>query len=148
MYRNKSSLQNPHYFYFYCVLGIVTTFFISRFLPSIPYTVVIFLIGTLFSVPTDGEDPTVYNSLTMWYSIDPELILFIFLPALLFGESMSLKIHEVRSTIGASCILAGSGNYPPCVTISYILYQITFSRPRRTFWSTRNGCSGEILFTV
>ena len=90
------------------VLGIGTTFFISRTLPDIPYTVVIFLIGTLFSFPSKNEDPTVYNSLSMWYLIDPALILFIFLPALLFGESMSLKIHEVRSTIGASCILAGN----------------------------------------
>ena len=86
--------------------GIAITFLISRFLP-IPYTVVIFLIGTLFSFPSNGGDQTFYDSLTMWYAIDPELILFVFLPALLFGESMSLKIHEVRSTIGASCILAG-----------------------------------------
>lgn len=68
---------------------------------------VIFLIGTLFSLPSNGEDQTI-DSLTMWYAIDPELILFVFLPALLFGESMSLKIHDVRSTIGASCILAGT----------------------------------------
>eukprot|EP01035_Chromulina_nebulosa_P032502 gene32502-43423_t len=90
-------------------IGIATTFLISRFFPTIPYTVVIFLIGTLFSLPSNGEDQTIYDSLTMWYAIDPELILFVFLPALLFGESMSLKIHDVRSTIGASCILAGPG---------------------------------------
>ena len=88
-------------------LGIATTFLISRFLP-IPYTVVIFLIGTLFSFPFNDEDPTIHNSLNMWYAIDPELILFVFLPALLFGESMSLKIHDIRSSIGASCILAGN----------------------------------------
>lgn len=45
----------------------------------------------------------------MWYSINPELILFIFLPALLFGDSMSLNYHQLKSTIGASCILAGPG---------------------------------------
>jgi hypothetical protein len=36
-------------------------------------------------------------------NIEPGLILFIFLPALLFESSMSLEIHQVRVSVAASC---------------------------------------------
>lgn len=37
-------------------------------------------------------------------NIEPGLILFIFLPALLFESSMSLEIHQVRVSVAASCL--------------------------------------------
>jgi len=87
----------------------MTTYFLSRFIPSVPYTVVVFLIGAFFSLSYGNVSGTVNDSLFMWYTIDPELILFIFLPALLFGESMGLNFYQIRCTIGASSLLAGPG---------------------------------------
>ena len=81
-------------------IGTLVTYFLSRF-SRVPYTVVIFLIGIIWAIGfsyTDHSD-ILYISLQTWDEISPELILYIFLPALLFGESMSLNIHNVKGNI-------------------------------------------------
>jgi NhaP-type Na+/H+ or K+/H+ antiporter len=46
----------------------------------------------------------------LWGNIDATLILFIFLPALIFGEAMSLNFHRVKEALLSSIILAGPGS--------------------------------------
>jgi NhaP-type Na+/H+ or K+/H+ antiporter len=92
------------------LIGCFITYLLSQYAPQVPYTVVVFLIGIILSVLTLYVNLLVLEeSINLWNLIPPDLILFIFLPALLFGESMSLNIHHLRCTFIPSLILAGPG---------------------------------------
>lgn len=70
---------------------------LSRYGEMIPYTVVIFGIGILFSVLSRTNQSNQFSlSIDEWVKIDAELIVFIFLPPLIFGEAMSLNWHHVQ----------------------------------------------------
>lgn len=92
-------------------LGAAITYLLSRFAPDLPYTVVIFAVGAIFTVGMSyvSEDNVLKQSAEMWNAIEPELILFMFLPALLFGEAMMLNFHHVRGAVGPAAVLAGPG---------------------------------------
>mmetsp|Transcript_2893 Transcript_2893/g.4440 ORF Transcript_2893/g.4440 Transcript_2893/m.4440 type:complete len:1037 (-) Transcript_2893:411-3521(-) len=92
-------------------LGAVVTYILSRFAPGLPYTVVVFACGAGISVlGTYVPDENVLKeSIKMWDEMEPELILFLFLPALLFGEAMLLNFHHVRGAVAPAAILAGPG---------------------------------------
>jgi NhaP-type Na+/H+ or K+/H+ antiporter len=49
------------------------------------------------------------NSISQWVDIDAELMLFIFLPPLIFGEAMSLNWYHLKGGFIQSVILAGPG---------------------------------------
>jgi NhaP-type Na+/H+ or K+/H+ antiporter len=91
--------------------GTIITYVLSRFYPDFPYTVVIFGLGILFSVVFDAvhTKDVMKESLTRWDHIPPHLILYVFLPALLFGEAMSLNFHHVKGAIANATLLAGPG---------------------------------------
>jgi NhaP-type Na+/H+ or K+/H+ antiporter len=84
----------------------------SRFCPSVPYTVVLliegFTIGYIHELSEHGlGDLSV--SLEMWSSIDPHLLLFAFLPPLLFSDSMGLNWYVWKRCLGQCLLLAGPG---------------------------------------
>eukprot|EP01039_Chlorochromonas_danica_P001852 gene1852-2026_t len=91
--------------------GAVVTYFLSRYFPKAPYTVIVFLAGIIISAifgnaATGGD---LNKSLKSWEYISPELVLYIFLPALLFGEAMSLNIQHVKGAVLNATLLAGPG---------------------------------------
>jgi NhaP-type Na+/H+ or K+/H+ antiporter len=92
-------------------IGAATTYLISRWAPSLPYTVVVFVIGILIAAVTeivDSED-SLQKSVALWDRTDPHIILYAFLPALLFGEAMSLSFHQMKESFFSSLLLAGPG---------------------------------------
>ncbi|CAJ1332033.1 unnamed protein product [Effrenium voratum] len=96
------------------LLGIMLTHLGSRwsFLASIPYTVSLLIVGVflgLFHVETSGGLGTLSESMTLWMAIDPHLLLFGFLPVLLFGDAMSIVWHDFQRTAAQCAILAGPG---------------------------------------
>ena len=93
------------------MIGATITFLLSRYAPSIPYTVVIFACGAILGVSFApiASSNTMKQSEDMWNSMDPNLILYLFLPALLFGEAMSLNFHHVRGAVVNAAFLAGPG---------------------------------------
>ena len=73
-------------------LGIAVTHILSRFPIKLPYTVVMFLVGgAAASLYTNEYLGHVGQSLDDWSRLDPELMLYLFLPVLIFGEAMTLK---------------------------------------------------------
>ena len=92
------------------LIGVIVTYLLSRYAPSIPYTVVLFIIGIFLAVFNTNVDLLVMgNSINMWENIDSQVLLFVFLPALLFGEAMSLNIHDFKTSISSALLLAGPG---------------------------------------
>mmetsp|Transcript_19485 Transcript_19485/g.35941 ORF Transcript_19485/g.35941 Transcript_19485/m.35941 type:complete len:1141 (-) Transcript_19485:270-3692(-) len=81
---------------------------------SLPYTVVLFVLGLLYSViyyrcELEGDLGVFGRSHDMWMKIDPHLLLFTMLPALLTGDAMVIDT-TVAKRVGAQCIyLAGPG---------------------------------------
>lgn len=92
-------------------IGASVTYVQSRFAPGVPYTVLVFACGAalsfMFSLVRNSD--TLKQSEEMWNNFQPHLLLFVFLPALLFGEAMSLNFHHVRGAVGPSTVLAGPG---------------------------------------
>ncbi len=65
--------------------------------PFIPYTVAVFIIGILFSALADVNQLSAFHeSLNVFVHIDANLVLYIFLPILIFGEAMNLNWHHVQ----------------------------------------------------
>eukprot|EP01040_Poterioochromonas_malhamensis_P013678 gene13678-15075_t len=89
-------------------VGVVVTQVLSIFGEAIPYTVLVFLLGLLFSTAADSVG-SFGESITQWVDIDAELLLFVFLPPLIFGEAMSLNWYHLKGGFVQSVILAGPG---------------------------------------
>ena len=70
---------------------------LERFRIPIPYTVVIFFLGIGIAGYSKSNLQGAFDeSIQEWVRIDADLMLFIFLPPLLFGEAMSLNWNHVN----------------------------------------------------
>ncbi len=83
---------------FVCVglmIGAGVTHILSRISIHLPYTVVIFVIGMIVAfIVHNFEFASLGVSTRLWSEINPEVMLYIFLPVLLFGEAMNLSWYE------------------------------------------------------
>lgn len=79
------------------ILGIISLQILTRFGEMIPYTVIMFGFGILFSAISRVASNTQFGlGIESWISLDAELIVFIFLPPLIFGEAMRLNWHHAQ----------------------------------------------------
>ena len=111
--------SKQHFVLYWLVVGLgcgtLTQQFLSRYMPALPYTAVLLVEGVLIGVAAEimkGElayFPKLYESITMWESIDPHLILYLFLPALLFGDAMRLNVHLFSRCFSQCMLLACPG---------------------------------------
>ena len=117
------------FLFFSLFIGAFITYLLSRSGTELPYTVVVFAFGVIISIgfrlSEQNSNNTLKESIIMWDEIQPDLILFIFLPALLFGEAMSLNFHHVRGAFWSAVLLAGPGaifgTFSIAVVAKYIL---------------------------
>mmetsp|Transcript_28634 Transcript_28634/g.72439 ORF Transcript_28634/g.72439 Transcript_28634/m.72439 type:complete len:970 (-) Transcript_28634:251-3160(-) len=84
-------------------------------LRALPVTVVFFVLGIACALCAELglldvlDMHTAHRSYTSWAGIDPHLLLFTFLPPLLFGDAMTIDMHVARRTIRQCLILAVPG---------------------------------------
>jgi NhaP-type Na+/H+ or K+/H+ antiporter len=104
--------------FFAIFFGTLTLHLLSRYAPFVPYTVMVMLLGMAFDALLDlvyagNLDPETYGSLKtstdMWANIDGHVLLYAFLPALLFGDAMTLNIHSFRQCFSQCLLLACPG---------------------------------------
>jgi NhaP-type Na+/H+ or K+/H+ antiporter len=84
---------------FSLTIGIVAFWMLSRFAPQLPYTAVMFLIGTFMGIGAASLDSAnlLHQSLVeFWINIDSEVLLLTFLPGLIFKDASSLDVHLFR----------------------------------------------------
>ena len=97
--------------WFAASLGLICYYFLSRYFHHLPYTAVLFLIGTIIGIVSNVYGRTmnlnsilnmnnglnVNNqlgiSISMWENINAELLLLGFLPGLLFRDAYGLNFH-------------------------------------------------------
>jgi len=102
---------------FSVTLGVGVFFLLSRYCSALPYTAVMFLLGTVMGVGVvvvGGQDH-VSESLYLWINIDSEVLLLVFLPGLLFKDAHGLNVHLFRVALpqcllfAFPLVLAGTG---------------------------------------
>jgi len=84
------------------VLGILSFFFLTHYLNWLPYTAVMFLLGTCMGVATvrlQNENQLNSSILDFWIPIDSELLLNVFLPGLVFKDAVSLNVHLLQVSL-------------------------------------------------
>jgi len=97
------------------VLGTITTHLMTwKIFEKLQQTVVLFVLGILYSVVTQGLGLSdslgpMGHSYVMWMDIDPHLILFSMLPALLTGDAMCLDTSVARRVAKQCVYLASVG---------------------------------------
>jgi sodium/hydrogen exchanger 10/11 len=95
------------------IVGALVMQFSSKF-PIFQQTVALFVLGFICSLFIKGfkmeESLKIWgDSYTMWMNIDPHLLLFTLLPALLAGDAMTIDTSVARR-VGLQCLwLAGPG---------------------------------------
>jgi hypothetical protein len=98
-------------------IGALVSHGLSRLCPTIQYTPTLLIIGVLTSVVGQYTKDQYTNtfalhlqrSLEEWEAMDGHMILFVFLPPLLFADSMHLQWALVRRCFGQCALLAGPG---------------------------------------
>nr|BAE95196.1 putative Na+/H+ antiporter [Suaeda japonica] len=92
------------------ILGIACRHFLRG--TRVPYTVALLVIGIGLGSLEYGTKHGVGrfgDGIRIWENIDPELLLAVFLPALLFESSFSMEIHQIKRCIAQMVLLAGPG---------------------------------------
>lgn len=95
-------------------IGCLVTWGSSRspFLHLLPYTVWLFVIGIglgWMDWQSSNGLGNLSESIKMWTHIDPHVLLYTFLPVLLFGDSMNINWVNFRRCAAQCSILAGPG---------------------------------------
>ncbi|KAG0600449.1 hypothetical protein M758_11G035100 [Ceratodon purpureus] len=102
----------------------------------IPYTVALLLLGIGIGGLEYGTAQglgVLGDSIRMWASIDPELILFLFLPALLFESSFAMDFHQIKRCFLQMFLLAAPGVLISTFSLGVILVKLF---PYGWSWST------------
>jgi hypothetical protein len=94
------------------VLGGLISVLLERCKSPLPYTVSCFLCGILLSLIdgfTNKGLGSLSESMKLWVQIDPHLLLFAFLPGLIFADGCKLNIHLTKRVFSQCFLLAGPG---------------------------------------
>mmetsp|Transcript_56523 Transcript_56523/g.105992 ORF Transcript_56523/g.105992 Transcript_56523/m.105992 type:complete len:818 (-) Transcript_56523:92-2545(-) len=98
------------------ILGAGVMMALERFLPWLPYTVVMFLCGTVFAAWHFSRTPesaltwaSWFRSVEKWEGISPHLLFYSFLPPLIFSEAMKLNVRLVQKCFSQVFLLACPG---------------------------------------
>lgn len=78
----------------------------------VPYTVALLVLGIAMGSLEYGTSHRlgkVGDGIRIWANIDPDLLLAVFLPALLFESSFSMEVHQIKKCMTQMVILAGPG---------------------------------------
>lgn len=92
-------------------LGTFLEVILKNFNSPIPYTVLLFYLGVGLSAIVSYMDIPLGNFLEV-SSVSADIIVYGFLPALLFSETMNLNWHHVTQTFGQAVLLAGMKTFP------------------------------------
>jgi NhaP-type Na+/H+ or K+/H+ antiporter len=97
-------------------MGCIINGILERWFPSLPYTVVIFMMGVAIAIfyRFRLRNNILYlgnfdESVHMWSNIDPHLFMYVFLPPLLFAEAMNMNMFMAKRCFWQCFIMAVPG---------------------------------------
>eukprot|EP00941_MAST-03F_sp_MAST-3F-sp1_P005089 g5089.t1 len=97
---------------------------------NFPYTAVVLVLGIFIGfieskvIRTPCDLGTFSQSLDMWANIDGHLLLYAFLPVLLFGDAMNLNMHQFFKTLPQSITLASVGVLVGSLLTALVAYTV------------------------
>jgi len=95
--------------WFVQALGVIFFFLLTRYSKFLPYTAVLFILGTIMGIGTarlQNENKLAESMVDFWIPIDSELLLLVFLPGLLFKDAACLNIHLFQVAFNQCLIFA------------------------------------------
>jgi NhaP-type Na+/H+ or K+/H+ antiporter len=87
------------YPFFILALGVVSYWLLSCYAPWLPYTAVMFVLGTVIGAgaTTQTRENLLNESITVWWlNIGSEVLLVAFLPGLIFSDAAAQNTHLFR----------------------------------------------------
>lgn len=75
----------------------------------IPYTVILIVLGLAFGAATTADELSFLHDFTGMARMNPHLMLYVFLPTLIFESAFVMDVHTFKRTLGQAVILAGPG---------------------------------------
>ncbi|XP_073147911.1 sodium/hydrogen exchanger 8 isoform X2 [Henckelia pumila] len=78
----------------------------------VPYTVALLVVGIGLGALEYGTDRglgKIGKGIRIWANINPDLLLAVFLPALLFESSFLMEVHQIKRCVIQMLLLAGPG---------------------------------------
>lgn len=107
--------------------GVMTYYLLSRYMHALPYTAVMFLMGTIIGLGVESRlgltDNNIHVTSELWSNINGEVLLLVFLPGLIFKDSLGQNPHLFSIAIwqllnmafpmvlGGTCLTALVGYY-------------------------------------
>ena len=92
----------------------------------IPYTVILICLGLAFGAASNVDKLSFLQDFTGIARMDPHLMLYIFLPTLIFESAFVMDVHTFKKTIGQALILAGPGLIL-CTTLTALMGRYIFT---------------------
>ncbi|XP_022638978.1 sodium/hydrogen exchanger 7 isoform X2 [Vigna radiata var. radiata] len=102
----------------------------------VPYTVALLIIGIALGSLEYGTHHRlgkIGDGIRLWSEIDPDLLLAVFLPALLFESSFLMEVHQIKRCLAQMILLAGPGVALSTVCLGVVM-KLTF--PYNWGWKT------------
>ena len=99
---------------FILTLGVVVYYILSRYLHFLPYTAIMFLLGTILGIASEydifdysGKEFTyMAGTLDAWQNINSEVLLLVFLPGLIFKDALGQNPYLFTMGFGQLFIFA------------------------------------------
>ena len=91
------------------VLGLAISWLLNRYAPAVPYTPVLLVVGftvACLHAPKLFAHTHLAPSLEAWQHLSGHLILYVFIPPLIFGDAMQLDFHILKRCAGQCLLLA------------------------------------------
>jgi len=90
------------------IIGVICFYLIARYCHALPYTAVMFCVGTCIGVGYARLNGTsqLAESLYWWDNIDGELLLLTFLPGLLFKDAYCSNVHLMALAFSQCLVMA------------------------------------------
>jgi NhaP-type Na+/H+ or K+/H+ antiporter len=111
-------------------VGVGVELLISRVTSWLPYTPALMVLGMCMGFLSAYEPINVkhiHESIRLWERFDGHLLVFVFIPPLVFGEAMALDWHMLKRCIGQCLLLAGPGVILGTVMMAfYIMYALPY----------------------
>lgn len=107
----------------------------SRF----PYTVGLFLIGILVGITNRADwfsfSSELSQSIESVANINPDIILYVFLPILIFDAAYEMNLHIFKKTLANATLLAGPGLVICMLLTGILMMGIAYFAPEYSNWT-------------
>ena len=112
----EHELEEPYavlYPSFILVFGTIIYYILTRYVAALPYTECMFILGTMIGIGVSwnefvnpANENHIHQSVVLWQGINSEVLLLVFLPGLIFKDSLGQNVHLFDIALGQLLLFA------------------------------------------